>query len=468
MKSLSLRTLITFSVLSLGLTSFLPAQAVEVFFERDQKVPLVYVSVAFRAGATQDPEKLQGISQFTTELMLRGTKSRSRERLDLDLDQMGAHLAVEVRAEYLVFQGAVLSRELNGFLELLMEVLTQPAFSEGEIQKLKSELKSGLLDEQSKDARVAAKQFARFFFDGHPYGWAINGTQTSLSRIKKPDILAQYEKIIQSNHAVVIGSGDAEQVIFEKWASEFGQLRNGGSAITQLTKPSLTKSRRLLLIDKPERTQSRILIGQLGGKMQDPNYYSLTLANQAIGGGTLGRFYFEIREKRGWSYGAYSSFRYGSQPRYWIMNYEPATKDTLSSLKFSLELIEEIKKNGITEAEFQQAKQTLINNAGFAYNTPQKRVDNRLLEKMLSLPNDFFKDTSSHLTPLTREAVNKELAAFLTPDTLAIGVLGSLKDQSDELIKAARVDPKNAYIQSYLDEDQKPKNLTSGSKSKPN
>ena len=161
MKSLSLRTLITFSVLSLGLTSFLPAQAVEVFFERDQKVPLVYVSVAFRAGATQDPEKLQGISQFTTELMLRGTKSRSRERLDLDLDQMGAHLAVEVRAEYLVFQGAVLSRELNGFLELLMEVLTQPAFSEGEIQKLKSELKSGLLDEQSKDARVAAKQFAR-------------------------------------------------------------------------------------------------------------------------------------------------------------------------------------------------------------------------------------------------------------------------------------------------------------------
>src|SRR5688500_1513374 len=100
-------------------------QAAEVSFEKDPKLPIVYLNAAFKAGAVTDPASQSGMTNFMGEMLIRGTKSRTKEQLDLALDQMGARLEVETRAEALIFRGAVLSSQLEPFLKLVTEVLTE-------------------------------------------------------------------------------------------------------------------------------------------------------------------------------------------------------------------------------------------------------------------------------------------------------------------------------------------------------
>src|SRR5581483_4258277 len=103
---------------------------------------------------------------FMGEMLLRGTKSKTKEQIDLALDQMGARLEVEARAEALILRGSVLASQLDPFLKLVSEIVTEPSFPENEIRKLKSEIVSGILEELGNDSGLASRRFNTFLFRG--------------------------------------------------------------------------------------------------------------------------------------------------------------------------------------------------------------------------------------------------------------------------------------------------------------
>ena len=112
------------------------ASALDISFERDTSLPIVQINVAIRTGAVSDPANELGITNFMGEMLLRGTDKLSKEQIDLALDQMGAQLGVETRSEALIIRGAVLSSQLDRFLSLLQELITQSNFPQQEIEKL--------------------------------------------------------------------------------------------------------------------------------------------------------------------------------------------------------------------------------------------------------------------------------------------------------------------------------------------
>src|SRR5690606_33461504 len=103
------------------------AQAGEVYFEKSKDLPLVYINVVFRGGATQDPANKSGNTDIMAKLLLRGTKSKTKQQINLALDQMGANLGVETRAEFVAFRGNCLAENLPAFLKLIEEVIAQPS-----------------------------------------------------------------------------------------------------------------------------------------------------------------------------------------------------------------------------------------------------------------------------------------------------------------------------------------------------
>jgi zinc protease len=403
-----------------------PARAVDTSFERDPSLPLVYINVAVRAGTVTDPPRQSGVTNFMGEMLMRGTRSRTKEQIDLELDQMGAQLEVEARAEALIFRGAVLSSQLDRYLRLLRSIIIQPSFPANEMRKLKAEIRAGIRQELDNDSSLGARAHARFLFGSHPYGNPILGTEPDIARLTREQVMRHYDRLVRNRTLVVLGSGDADPKRIAAWANGLGKARPGGVEAAKVAPPAQPQTRRLLIVDKPDRTQTQIFGGQIGKRLTDDDYFPLYVGNHAFGGGSFSsRLMQEVRVKRGWSYGASSAFRHGLEPRSWTYHLFPASKYTPEALALTLSMIEDLKNGGIRADELEFARRSLVNGAGFLFNTPRKRVENRLLELTLDLPEGFFRAYGPRIAQVTRDQVNEALRKFLLPGQLTLTVVGT-------------------------------------------
>lgn len=434
----------------------LPAQAIEVAFEEDPRLPIVYLNVALKKGAVHDPEGQSGITRFMSEMLLRGTAKKLKKDLDLALDQLGAKLEAETQPESVLLRGAVLSSELDRFLDLLTEIITEPSFDLKEMMKLKSETVSAIMEELGNDRTLGVKRFESFLFQGHPYGNPVMGVSKDVEHFSREQLNAHYERVFQEKDLLIVGTGHARPEQLNAWGEKLALLRpNRPEAIPEarLTTPAQPDTMRLLIIDKPDRTQTQINVGQVGLKMTDPDYFPIYLGNHAFGGGSFSaRLMVEIRVKRGWSYGAYSFFRHGTQPKSWQYWLFPALKDTPQALETSLSMLSDLKEKGITQEEFDFAQRSLINSAGFRYNTPKKRVENKLIERTLGLPDGFMKSFDKQLSEVTLNQVNTALNKFIEPDHIAIAVVGTAKGLREKLAQTVKMDPEQVKVVKYTTE----------------
>ena len=444
-----------FAFIALSVSFGIRVHAAEIAFEPNSALPIVYVNVAIKAGYVTDPAGQSGLTNIMGEMLLRGTKTRVKEQIDLALDQMGARLEVETRAESVILRGAVLSSQLEPFLSLVDEILTQPVFPEDEIRKLKSEIISGIEEELGRDPSLASRRFIKFLFLDHPYGKPVLGTINDVRNLTRPAILGHYERLVRDPYILVVGTGNASEERIVRWTEALASKRkvSDAEALPKITRPTEAPQRRVLLVDKPERTQTQINIGQIGIKMTDDDFFPLYLGNYAFGGGSfLSRLMTEIRSKRGWSYGANSGFRFGTQPRSWLTHLFPASKDSPAALEFTLKMIQDLKERGLSAEEFAFAKRSIVNGAGFMYDTPKKRVENKLLERTLDLPDGFMQSYAAKIDKVSLEQVNSSLKDYLRPDRLAITVLGTAKNLKEPIARAAGVPIEKVEVVPYTQE----------------
>ncbi len=438
-----------------ALTTISMAPAMEVLVEKDSRLPIAYLNVVVRTGSIADPAGKTGLTNFVGDMLLRGTQRHTKEEIDLMLDQWGASLGVETRTESMVVRGAVLSARLPEFLALVREVLSQPLFPEGEISKLKQETISGILAQQGNDHALSSRKFGQFLFERHPYGRPVDGVPSEVSSFDRATLVQQHRQVFTSEALFVLGAGDVTLSTLKGWSDQLASSLPAKplSSLPTASQPQLPAGRRLQIVDKPDRTQTQILIGQSGVRMTDPDYYALYLGNVAFGGGSFtSRLMQEIRVKRGWSYGARSSFRFSLQPRSWQVHLFPAEKDTPAALATTMAMIDELRRNGISEKEFDLAKQSSINNAAFLNDTPKKRIENRILEETLNLPQGFFAHLSRNLAKVSLVQVNQALSRFILTDRLAITVVGTAARLKGELAEKAGIPEGQVLVVPYTSE----------------
>lgn len=432
----------------------LPAKAAEFFFEKDPSLPLVYVTAAFRGGSAHDPDSKNGATQMMGHLMLRGTKSKTKQQIDLALDQMGASIGFETRAEFCAFRGSVLSENLPAFLSLLQEILTSPSFRSQELEKLRTEQISMLLNELNQDRSLVRLRFDEVFFKGHPYAKPNSGKIRDIQTLTVGDLQRHYQNLVTSNNLILLAAGDSSESDYASFLRGMNEKSNAGSTLSPVPEfrnaPSGT---RIVIFDKPDRTQTQVLIGQKGISFASKDLDALQVGNHAFGAGGFGaRLMVELRVKRGWTYGAGSSFKLGSSPHSWKVGFFPKNADTPAAIREALRMIRDLKKNGITEEEFKASKQSILNSAGFAYNTPAKRMDNQLTEVVFNLPEGYFKDYADRVGKISREEVNEALARFLEPDQLMIGLVATASISKESIAKELGIPEKFIEVQSYQKE----------------
>lgn len=405
----------------------------EMIFFPEKNAPLVHLELALVNGSLRDPDGKEGVASLALSMLLRGTQRSPAARFHERLDALGAEISLGKYKESMRIHGLVLAEKLPAFLDLLEEMLTEPSFHEDEFKKLREQLRSSFMDELGADDEIADRRFQEYMLWGNVYGKMTSGSLQTLDQIHVSDLRAFHGKYFRSGDFVVGASGGFDRKFLEKRLRDMlGKLPGGAEGRMEAEGPTLRRGRGLLLLDKPDRTQAQILVGAPGISFDDKDYFSMLVANHVFGGGSFSaRLMKEVREKRGWSYGAYSWYRSGRRPLYFAMQSVPSNKDAVPALELMTKLFRAYGAKGVTKDEYNFAKSSLVNQSAFLQDTARKRLDNKVTEAVLGLPKGFYDGYQKKLMSLTHARVQAAIRRHVDPSRMFAVMLGS----ADELMK---------------------------------
>lgn len=397
-----------------------------VLTESARSLPIVHCSISALSGAMNDPAGLEGLSRFSTRLMRRTAAGNSFTEVEERIDAMGASVGMDCGHGNASISGAVLSRNFEQFSQLLLEMFHGPGLQQSEMERLKRETVAEFLDILDDDEQLVNRWFTRTVFDTHPYGRTVLGTSESIEKIDVSDVQRCLQRHFTQGSLVVGFAGAVASEDVEAFVQRLDAgLPQYGESPQAVREPQISKGRRLVFVDKPERSQTQILMGGLGGHPQDADYIDLVIANTVFGGTFTARLSQEVRAKRGWSYGAYSSVAYERMRQAFSLWTFPAAADAAACLKLKFELLESWWQQGITSEELQRAKNYLTQSFAFARDTTSKRIGLSLEAVLLNLPKGFYDTYLQQIEAVTLESANAAIRNRISLQDMVISVVGT-------------------------------------------
>ncbi len=418
-----------------------------LLLETDASLPLVQLAITNRAGAAVDPPGKEGLTRLTTRLMRRSALGKTAEQVDELFDRMGGSFGPDVGVTSSGFAGSVISRSIPEYCSLVAGVFGAPSLSEQEFERLKQETQDEIIESRDSDRALARSWFRRALFAGHPYGRSVVGTSVSLKNISIEDVKAHYANTTLANNLIFALAGDVDQRRAEDFrAAVLHGLPDGAAHVDTVAEPSALSGRRLLFVDKPQRTQTQILMGGLGTHPRDEDHTALLVANTVFGGTFTARLMQQVRAERGWSYGAYSSLPFDRQRQGFSIWTFPAATDAAACLRLQFELLLDWVQNGITADELSAAKSYLVNSNVFHRDTAAKRMGLLLDETIYDLPPGYHASFADRVGSVTLAEANAAVQRRISTRDILVTVVGThaeigiqIEDAIEDLSESATV-----------------------------
>jgi zinc protease len=408
------------------------------YVESSNAVPLVSIVVALRSGAIVDPEGRDGVARFTLRMLRRGCSGMTSAQIDVAIDTLGAELGIDVGPTTSSIHGQVIRRNLRPFVDLMVRLIQTPTFADDEIARLRRESVAEILDARDNDRAIAGLAFRRSVFGSHPYSRSAAGRPSTIEKITKDDVLATYKKRFVRKDLVIGFAG----AITEEEAKELGGILAGAFAADgagvglDLPEPAPLSGRKLVFVDKPERSQTQILIGGLGTHPKDPDHFPLVIGTAVFGGTFTSRMMREIRSKRGWSYGTGARLSIERRRHAFQMSAAPGAADCPPCITLELDLLEKLVDDGITARELAFIKNYLVRSHAFEIDTAPKRLGHALEVDLLDLPADYHAQYVEHVRNVELDAANAALKQRLSKDDLFVIVVGTASELLDKVTAA--------------------------------
>jgi zinc protease len=424
----------------------------KIYVEQNAALPLVSIAVAVRTGASTDPLKKEGLTRIMMRMLRRGCRGMTSHEIEERIDALGAELAADVSSSVLTLHVDVISRSVDKMVDLVATLMAEPTFDEGELGRLLRETQGEIVEARDNDRSLATRHFRRMVFDGHPYGRRIGGTIPSIGSITQSEVRGHYRRhFVRGNLAIAFAGDVTEARALELSQRLVAGLPQGTPRPEVIPPPAPQPGRRLVFVDKPERTQTQILIGGLGSHPRDPDHIPLHVATTIFGGTFTSRLMRAIRSERGWSYGAYARLPYDRERDAFSMWTFPAAKDAAACIALELELLSSWLDKGITERELAFAKRYLVRSHAFDVDTAQKRVHQKLDVDLFDLPPEYHTRYIEHVQAVTTATANDAVRRRISVADLTLAVVGTRAEIGDA-VTAAVSDLSKVEVVAYDEE----------------
>lgn len=409
--------------------TFILPNGLKVFVVENHKLPRVTFSLVLDRSPVLEGDKA-GLTSLVGEVLMGGTQSRSKDQIDEEIDMIGGNISFSATSA----SASSLTKYQDKLLTLFSDILLHPSFPQEELDKLKKQAISGIASDKDDPNAISSKvSNVVLYGKDHPYGEFE--TEKTVSNVQLQDIKSYYDTYFKPNIGYLAIVGDITKKEAEKLCHQhFGAWQKGDVKQIAWTVPVAPQQTNVVLVDRPSSVQSVVNITYpLLLKQNDPDAIAVQLLNNILGGGSAGRLFLNLRESKGYTYGAQSSIAPDKIVGNFSANASVRTEVTDSSVFQFLHELKRLDGKTITEEELASSKAILSGSFGRSLEQPATIARFALNTELYDLPKDYYKNYLKNLDAVTVAQLNDLAPKYIKPNNAYIVVVGNTDAFKDHL-----------------------------------
>lgn len=388
-------------------------------------VPIVNIEAIVKTGSAADPVGQDGLASITAGLLRKGTKNRTAQQFANEMDFTGGSFESGAGPDFSSVSVEVLNKDIARGLDLFSDALLHPVFPQDETQKLLTQALDGVRSSKDDPRSVLRAYYNGYLYNGAGYGRPADGDETSLTKIQRDSIVKFYETYYGPDNTILAVAGDFQTAEMKKKLEEvFGQWPSTHVTAAKIAVSPAVKGKKLLLVDKPDATQTYFAIGNVGTAAGDPDRVAIRLVNTVFGGRFTSQLNEALRVESGLSYGANSSFDSRKAPGPFGIYSFTKNATTAQAIDLALQVLEKLHKQGISAAELASAKSYIKGQFAPTIETSRQLAHLIAINEFYGLNdsevNDLEKRIDAVTLPMTQQVIQKHYPS----DSLVFTLIG--------------------------------------------
>lgn len=404
-----------------------------VIFE-NERLPLVNFRLAFFSGDADESNDNNGLTAALASMLNEGTKNYTSQQLAEEIERLGAKISASSNDDFTFVSASGLSLYSSDIFRLFAELVLSPTFPENELNLYKQNTIENLKFQRSQPDFLANEQMARILYGEHPYS-IISPKPSDVEKITRTQLQEFHLQKFIPNNAILIIVGDVEKdEILKEIENRFGHWQKGNVENRNKTDLPQRKNKTLTIVDRPGSAQSNIVLGNIAIERTNPDYFPVLLMNQVLGAGASSRVFMNLREEKGYTYGAYTRLDTKKHSGEFEATAEVRTGVTGESLKEFFYELNRIRDEKVSEEELQDAKNFLAGVFPIRAETQEGLTNLIVSQKIYDLPEDYLQTYRDNVNAVTPEDVQRVANKYIDPERIAIVIVGD----GEEVLKQAK------------------------------
>ncbi|MEO6950180.1 MAG: pitrilysin family protein [Polyangia bacterium] len=393
------------------------------------RLPVATILAVWPVGATADPAGRTGLAAFAADLLTDGAGKRTSLEVATEADRLGVRLTSEASWDSTDVALTTLTEKLGPSLALFADVLLRPRFDADEIERVRNEARTRLLQLHDQASTQAALVGARAVYGkDHRYGQLAQGSAAGLAAITRDDLTTWHRDRLPLSAATIIAVGDVDlkslRVRLDRVLGRNMGKPKGAAASTPVASPKLM--RQVVLVDRPGAAQTEVRAFEPGPPHSSPEYFALSVLNTIFGGNFSSRLNGKLREEKGYTYGARSEFAFRRDGGPFSAGAPVKTAVTRAALVDFLAELDRLRGGDVNDTELTLAKQTMQRSLARQFETPPQIASSLAAIEVFGLPDDYFTTYAAKIGAVTAADIARAAAA-LHPSDMALVFVGDEK-----------------------------------------
>lgn len=417
------------------------ANGLKLMIVEQHELPLADFVLLVGSGGTADPAGKTGIANLTAQMLREGTTTRKSLDIADQIAFLGINLSPTSSWESSTLSLHTPTAQLDSALALFADVALHPSFPANEFERIRKNRLTELLQLRDQGPAIANIAFPAIVYgSAHPYGVPLIGTETSVKSLTTADLQSYYQSNFKPNNTTLIIVGDVKpDQIEQKINGLFGGWQRGDVPVLNYGEPPKSGTTTIYLIDKPGAAQSSFRIGSVGVPRSTKDYFALTVMNTILGGSFSSRLNQNLREAKGYTYGAGSRFDMRRAAGPFSASAEIVSAKTDSALLEFMKELNNIRQSVPTD-ELSRAKRYLQLQLPGNFETTQQIAAALVPVALYGLPLDFFNNYVQNVAVVSQGDVARVAQQYIDPGSLAIVIVGDRKT-IETALKSTNVGP---------------------------
>jgi zinc protease len=412
------------------------SNGLSVFLFEQHNLPIVSANVIVLSGSDRNLPDQPGLASFTAEMLDEGTGKRAPLKFATDADQIGASIYTGSSTDLSFVAMRSLKKNVDAAFELVSDALLNPAFLPEEIERIRNDRLTHILQQKDNPGLLVSKVFFNAVYGaGHPYGYMEIGTEESNSSVTRDQLAGFYRAGYLATNSALVAAGDITESELLALAEKFLGRWEGGSYVYEKLASAKSGVRRIVIVERPEAPQTVLRIGHVGVERSNPDYAALDIMNTAFGGLFSSRINQNLREKHGYTYGASSAFIFRRCPGPFLVGTSVRTDATASAIIEIFREMERMRDTEVTPEELATAKDSISRSLPGMFETTPESASSIGQLFVHNLPLTYFHDLPGMIENVSADEVRQVARKHLRPEEAVIVAVGDRKKIEPELEK---------------------------------